>query len=143
MQVYGRFSEVVLLCAITIMAVRCSSCFGADDSVKPYPVPEWLANNYMPVFSHAPELRLNPDHANDFKTEIDAGVNAYLCAPGLPWWYDGRGFYDIKDGKKVYASASKVREDIKIYHEAGARTIGGIAPYGRSRCLQTTSIGSG
>jgi len=107
---------VVLVCFLA--AVSSGAAFA---EAKPYPVPEWLSKGYMPVFN------IN-DTDGQLKSVIDAGVTAILCAPGYPWWYDGIGFYDFKDGKKNYASGTQVRAQVRRLQDAGAKAIGGIAP---------------
>ncbi len=99
----------------------------AADAVKPYPVPEWLGHDFLSGFQPSGTDK-------DLKNARDWGMTV-LGGPVLPWWYDGVGFYDWKDGKKVYTGPTIPRRGVRRIQDAGFKATGGVAPMWESEIL--------
>ena len=110
----------VWLCAVAATALGVSS-LSADDSVKPFPVSDWIAKSFRPVFAD-----FNSELG--FKDMVGSGATAVFNAPAAPWWWDSKGFYWWTDGKKAYGDVAILKAIAERIQKAGLKAVGCIPP---------------
>ncbi len=123
-----RLDLMIPVCALAVTAALGTACLGADQSVKPYPVPEWMLKDFRPAF-----VESGTDAS--LKEAVDAGVTAIFNVPTAFWFYDGTGIFNYSNGKKVYVDMGPVRAGVKRLQDAGVKTVGHIPPFWETEIL--------